>query len=79
MDSCLLQSARIKVDYVGWAQGIPHDKLSGHKGTVTSLAFRRDGMVLASGSEANEVFLWDLVNRTRTNLKWRHLDEMSHC
>jgi WD40 repeat protein len=39
--------------------------LSGHTGTVTSVAFSPGGSTLASGSADKTVILWDLVNEKR--------------
>lgn len=42
------------------AQGLPLRAYGGHRGVVNSLAYRADGLVLASGSVDGTILLWDL-------------------
>lgn len=43
------------------------DRLSGHEGPVSSLAFAPDGSVLVSGSWDHTVRIWSVFNRTQTS------------
>src|SRR4051794_22136491 len=41
----------------------PATALKGHKGTLSCLAFTRDGKLLASGAKDGTVIVWDLATR----------------
>jgi WD40 repeat protein len=40
--------------------------LKGHKGTLSCLAFTRDGKTLASGGKDGVIILWDVATRKST-------------
>ncbi|KAJ2521226.1 U3 snoRNP protein [Coemansia sp. RSA 1939] len=52
------------------------DVLSGHEGPISVLAFRADGLSLASGSWDNTVRLWDIFDRSKTVEQLTHSHEV---
>ncbi|BAY44509.1 serine/threonine protein kinase with WD-40 repeats [Scytonema sp. HK-05] len=60
--------------YIYW-QSLGHiPTLSGHWGDVNSLAFRREGTTLASGSDDKSVKIWNLNNRQEIRTLKGHKD-----
>jgi RNA polymerase sigma factor (sigma-70 family) len=60
-DSTRLAIGTLEVILVNAADGLPRAKSfrGGHRGLVTALAFRPDGLRLASGSTDSSILLWD--------------------
>ncbi|KAJ2157458.1 U3 snoRNP protein [Coemansia sp. RSA 552] len=52
------------------------DVLSGHEGPISGLAFRPDGLSLASSSWDNTVRLWDVFDRKKTVERLEHNSEV---
>jgi WD40 repeat protein len=52
--------------------------LTGHTGTVTSVNFRPDGRILASGARDNTVRLWEVASLVGCAVRTAHLDDSAH-
>lgn len=62
------KSVQVQTETKAESEAIPEampEVLSGHQGPVTSLSFRSDGRLLASGSYDNTVILWSIPEGSR--------------